>query len=160
MCWLTTPKQISQVSLSVKSWREALNMLAAVGIDPSNVPARDDYVWFPSYNDWIEIIKGAHASAPAYRSITATQPGFDCDKFARHLADYAAINYLINSCWEVWGHETFSTPPGYHGWNIILTEDAVFEVEPQTADIWLAGTNQQYETKTIYFVSARVPKNK
>ena len=101
MCWLTTPKQISQVSLSVKSWREALNMLAAVGIDPSNVPARDDYVWFPSYNDWIEIIKGAHLDL-AYRSITATQPGFDCDKFARHLADYAAINYLINSCWEVW----------------------------------------------------------
>lgn len=159
MCILFAPKQITKFNLSVKYARDVLNMLAAVGIDPRIVPLRDDYFWYPSYNDWVEIIKGAHATAPAYQSITDKQPGFDCDKFAGHLRDYAALK-LINGCWEVWGHETFSTPPGYHGWNIILTEDAVFEVEPQTADIWLAGTNQQYETKTIYFVSAQVPQNK
>ena len=109
------------------------------------VNMRDDYVWYVSENDWIEIIKGAHSTAPAYRAVTANQRGFDCDDFARHLRDYAACEYMIKGVWECWGYTSF----GYHAWNLFLTPGGLFETEPQNAEIWLAGSNLDYTISLI-----------
>ncbi len=112
--------------------------------------ARDDYFWFVDENTWIDWLKEAHASAPAYTSITATQRGFDCDKFARHLCDHVAIKYMANGCFEVWGEANLGGDFGGHAWNVIITPNGAFEVEPQGCDIWPLGTNKDYRIQTVY----------
>jgi len=117
-----------------------------------NLGERDDYYWFVDESTWVDWILEAHASAPNYQPITATQRGFDCDKFARHLCDHVAVKYLANGCFEVWGEASF----GGHAWNVILTPSGLFEVEPQNGDIWIAGTNPGYKIKTIYHADASI----
>lgn len=153
MCWLRHKSQITWQAMPAAA---VSNLFEAAGI--SSRGWRDDYFWYPDVDTWIEWIKEAHASAPAYQPITSQQRGFDCDKFARHLSDYVAVKYLCNSAWEVWGEASFSNPPGNHAWNIILTEGGLFEIEPQTADIWEVGTNRRYHTRSIYFVSGQAHK--
>jgi len=143
MCKLFSFRQ-TQVVWNVLSAQQVNTIFEAAGV--TCLLFRDDWYWFPDENTWIEWIKEAVGTTPAYRAITATQSGFDCDKFARHLCDHVAIKYLANGCFEVWG----KTPEGEHAWNVIITPSGAFEVEPQNADIWAIGTNPEYEIKTVY----------
>jgi len=123
----------------VKSYNEICAMLNLV------IPRRDDWYWYPDTDSWVNIVLEAIDTAPSYKSITNKQRGYDCDKFARHLCDYAATKYMINSCFEVWG----DSPQGYHAWNMIITSNGIFEIEPQNCSIWELGKNKSYIIREI-----------
>lgn len=151
MCKLFLP-QSSTAIWHILSDEEVNALFRAAGI--TCFEARDDFFWYPDEDTWIKWIQEALASAPAYLSITATQRGFDCDKFARHFCDYVATKYLANGCFEVWGTANLSGTWGGHAWNVILTPkglvEGLVEAEPQEASMWSAGTNLDYRITTIY----------
>ena len=157
MCKLfKTPTSIT--NWNVLSYEQVVAIFRAAGIT-CEIPVRDDYFWFPDESAQISILQEAHVSAPAYESITATQPGFDCDKFAHHACDVAYLK-KVNGWFEVWGE----TPTGNHAWNVILSPSlekgrviiTAFEAEPQKAYIWEIGTNPEYRIKTVYHIGDRV----
>jgi ribosomal protein S18 acetylase RimI-like enzyme len=148
MCNLFKPQSSTTATWHVLSDEEVNALFRAAGI--TCFEARDDFFWFPDENTWIKWLQEALSSAPPYQSITSTQRGFDCDKFARHFCDYVATKYLANGCFEVWGTANLSGTWGGHGWNVILTPNGLVEVEPQEASMWSAGTNPNYQIKTVY----------
>jgi hypothetical protein len=145
MCKLFNFKPQTPITWHVLSAIEVANIFKAAGVT-CTIGFRDDYFWFPDENIWIDIITEAHAEMPAYKPITATERGIDCDKFAHHACDKAFIKYQANGCFEVWGQTT----EGYHAWLVILTPNGAFEAEPQNNDIWAIGTNPHYKIKTVY----------
>lgn len=104
--------------------------------------ARDPAYWFPDEEVWVDLWYDAHNECPDYESITEDHPGFDCDKFARNFC--ASCNKKkINGCWEVWG----DTPFGYHAWNVIQTPNGKLELEPQSGDAWVFGSNPDWKIR-------------
>lgn len=61
----------------------------------------------------------------------------DCDDFA-WLFKSVAIKHKINGVGFVMGH----TPNGLHAWNICITKDKVYQVEPQTGEAF--ENNHEY----------------
>ncbi len=152
MCNIFKPQTSTVVDTKVLTGSQVDNIFRKAGV--TCFKTRDDFYWVPDENTCISILKEAHASAPAYVSITAIQPGYDCDKFAHHFCDVAYLK-KVNFVFEVWG----STPEGMHAWNVFITYEikdgetvfVAFEAEPQNAEIWEIGTNPNYQIKTVIY---------
>lgn len=56
---------------------------------------------------------------------------WDCDKYSQALREHFSFYYLVNSCLEIWGY--WGTV--YHSWNLVVCQDGVLMVEPQTNEM-------------------------
>jgi hypothetical protein len=103
----------------------------------------EDY-WFhapASILTWQYWATEARAQCPSYTENSETQAGFDCDDFADFLPAWCKAKHRVNAVWEVWGICT-----GYgHAWNIVMCEDGMYEIEPQTGEAWKLGENPDYK---------------
>ena len=90
---------------------------------------------------WQEWAFEALQGCPEYQTESETQRGFDCDDFAEEYPAYCKRTYMGNAVWAVWGQ----TSQGYHAWNVVWAADGWYELEPQTGEVWVFGTNPNYQ---------------
>ena len=106
----------------------------------------DEWFHFPNdIADWLEIAYQARTQCPPYTSNSKETAGFDCDDVADFFPAWAKAKHGFNAVWEVWG----DVPDGAHAWNIVMAGDGMYEVEPQTGDAWVLGTNSSYKAKLV-----------
>lgn len=110
--------------------------------DQSKLGMEDEWFFYPvDIEDWMEIVYDCLDSCPPYTSNTREEAGFDCDDFADVFPAWAKMFWNCNAVWEVWG----DTPQGGHAWNAVMTEEGMYEVEPQNGECWVFGTNPEYK---------------
>lgn len=115
--------------------------------DQSKFGMEDEWFHFPFHiADWLEVYYDYADVCPPYTSNTEEEAGFDCDDFADGFPAWAklfSIDLLdkrANAVWEIWG----DTPQGPHGWNAMMAGDGMYEIEPQTGEAFIFGSNPSY----------------
>ena len=111
------------------------NKLVKAGV-PSNILYLSDSKLYrlPSYDDIALFLARSHVDKEVYEDET-----FDCDDFALALAGEFSV--------KPWAEVTFGLIwTNTHAFNIFVTEDDVFYVEPQSDEIsrGLFGTGTKY----------------
>ena len=106
---------------------------------------RDDWYFCADISDVMNWCYQCRGGLPAYESNTQTEQGFDCDKFAACFMAYCFSKKLTNAIWEARG----DTPQGAHAWNFVGCPDGIYEIEPQTGDVWVLGSNPEYVAKSV-----------
>jgi len=102
----------------------------------------DEWFHFPNdIADWLEICYQARTQCPPYSSNSFEEAGFECEDFASFFPAWAKAKHGFNACWEVWG----GALGGGHAWNVVMAGDEIYEIEPQTGETWLLGTNKGYK---------------
>jgi len=97
--------------------------------------------------DWLEVYYDYATICPPYTPNTEEEAGFDCDDFADGFASWAKVyservlGKRVNAAWEIWGE----TPQGAHAWNAVKAGDGMYEIEPQTGEVWVFGSNPGYK---------------
>lgn len=110
--------------------------------DQSQFGMEDEYFFYPlDISNWLIIAYDCLDNCPPYTSNSAEEVGFDCDDFADALPAWSKMFYGVNAIWEVWG----DTPQGGHAWNAMMTDDGMYELEPQTGEVWVFGTKPEYK---------------
>lgn len=102
---------------------------------------RDNFYWGTDIDTWRDWAFEALQGCPEYQTESATQRGFNCDDYADEFPAYCKRTYQANAIWAVWGR----TPGGYHAWNLVAAADDWYEFEPQTGEVWVFGTNPDYQ---------------
>ena len=109
--------------------------------DQSKFGMEDEWFHFPvDIANWLEWVYEALAQCPPYTSNSKAEAGFDCDDFADWFPAWCKAKHNANAVWEVWG----DTKQGGHAWNAVMTDEGMYEIEPQNGEVWPFGTNPSY----------------
>ena len=104
---------------------ELSNKLHPLGLEKQYL--WDGNYWYVSHEDWGKVFTDVLLNLPKY--ITDK---FDCEDFALLVSARVLERYKLNTC----GIAIGDSPWGYHGFNIFLSEEGLFYLEPQTGDVY------------------------
>lgn len=100
----------------------------------------DSKYWYVSHEDWGRIFDNVLMNMPKYVS-----EKFDCENYALLTTTRVSERYRLNTCGIVIGQ----SPMGYHGFNIFISEQGLYYLEPQTGDIFSISEDSGYKAEII-----------
>lgn len=105
----------------------------------------DDWYFCAPIEDVMDWCYACRSECPPYSYNTQTEQGFDCDDFAKCFAAYCRRKNLSNAVWEAWGNHNGTG----HAWNVCQCPNGLYEIEPQTGEVWVFGSNPAYKATLI-----------
>lgn len=105
----------------------------------------DGFYFCASIENVHQWCQDCRSECPPYSSNTETEQGFDCDDFADCFAAYCRRKGLTNAIWRIWG----DTPTNGHARNVCQCPDGKYEIEPQTGEVWVFGSDPNFKARCI-----------
>jgi len=130
MCWLTDkvkPKPKFKEFLT-----SAYSVTSLIQSKGMTMPCYcfDSKYYYVSHEDWGVIFADVLMNMPAYIS-----QKFDCEDFAILVKARVNERWKLNTVAVIIG----DTPAGRHGFNMFLSDEGLFLLEPQTGDVFEIG---------------------
>lgn len=98
--------------------------------------------FFVCHVDWGKIFEDVLLNQPDY-----TKDRFDCEDFALLTVARILEKYKLNTC----GIAIGDSPHGYHGFNIFLSEQGLFYLEPQDGMVYPVTEDSGYKAELVIF---------
>lgn len=128
MCWFAEKVKPKFKEYEI-SWQELAAMIKDKGM---TMPCWlfDSRYYFISHEDWGMVFADVLLNMPRY-----TTQKFDCEDFALLVKARVSERYQLNTVAVIIG----DSPGGRHGFNMFLSEQGLFLLEPQTGDVFEIG---------------------
>jgi len=102
----------------------------------------DGQFWYVSHEDWGRIFTDILCNMPKY-----TKDKFDCENFGMLVSARVSEKYKLNTCGIVVGN----SPWGYHGYNMFLSDQGLFYLEPQNGEVYSVVEDSGYKAQIVIF---------
>ena len=102
----------------------------------------DSRYFYVSHEGWGKVFGKVLLDMPKY-----TVEKFDCENFAVLVSARTSELFQLNTC----GIAIGQSPQGYHGFNIFLSDNGFFYLEPQTGDVYSVTEDSGYKAELVIF---------